>query len=259
MKQSNQPKFSYIGHLTMAWQQLPRRWWNQHDQLVESEPLVNITQNLATAVEIENDSEAKPEEDKDIEEGELELATNQGRYYKRSNDERYQVNAAKQPLSTLSNNATWAKHWMQYKREAGWVFDDLFVSHEELASALCDFFAQVKPVRGNEFRDSTILNAFNAMNRYFKELRKKARLSDPNINNIIDLHNDPVFEIARDAREARIARLQREGMTGINSADHLTHVEQEKLLQCDYFSIESAEGLVRRIGLVLAISLICRG
>jgi hypothetical protein len=120
--------------------------------------------------------------------------------------------------------------------------------------------AQTKPIKeGTEFNDSTILNAFSGINRYFEELRKEARITDPSVDTEINMHRMVGYSVAVEARNAWIIKLQRAGHTGKNPAGFLSPDEQERVLKSDYLTINTPQGLVRRVWMVLSSALVSRG
>jgi len=182
------------------------------------------------------------------------------KYYIRTDTERHRDNYALKPLKTQQNNQTWMRHWVKFKIECRLTFDDRRVDHKTLAIAVSDFINQIKPIKeGKDFKDSSISNAFSALQRYIVDLREEARITDPTIDVNVDFHNMPEYKVARDSKKARLGVLQRMGNTGKNSADSFTLEEQNKILACPYLDTRTPEGLVRKVFVVLSTAFCCRG
>lgn len=117
---------------------------------------------------------------------------------------------------------------------------------------------------GADYKDSSINNGYNALNRYLKskvldfENTLKTGSTTP-YNKELDLNNKVDFKRALRSLESKLIGVQKDGNTGTNSSDILTEEEEKRLLDSSKMSIHSPEGLVNRVWFVAAKCLLSRG
>ncbi|KAI9096515.1 hypothetical protein DFS34DRAFT_594426 [Phlyctochytrium arcticum] len=157
--------------------------------------------------------------------------------------------------NTSTSTSTWLNNWKLSKSDIGVTTTDELISKDQLDGYLQQFWHQVKQECGKDFKDTTAKTGFAAISQ--DRERPLANVAERGED--INLFSDIEFRGFNKILNARFKNLQEKGYTGVSSADNFTMKENEMISSSIFCNPNTAEGLLHRVKVYVAMYLIERG